>query len=231
MGTSKSHNTPRDYKKKPHDDEKEPFDKNVPEEDSSWRKASNSFSRFVKGNGDVEKAVGSYGSAKLSDVISDECSVNIETLEKLCDLLDVDDYESFVDKLNDYSKSSLDEFLAELINDIASAGIFREDVAARKALSETLKYYSKKYNSINELIAGLFNNKTEIVTYYSKRYIAEQLLTDMSIKIETNCLTASAAINIEKEIKDFVSKLDYSFRCDSSDAKESLKEILRKLSL
>jgi len=231
MGTSKSHSTPRDYKKKPHDEEKEPFEKNEPQDDNSWRKASNSFSRYVNGSGAIGKAVASYGSAKLSDLTTDECFVNIETLENLCELFDVQDYDSFVSKFDEYSKSSLEAFIAELINSIASAGIFREDVAARKALTETLKDFSKNMTTIDAFLTELFKKRPLVVTDYVKRYISEQLLTDMSIKIEANCSTAFAAINVENEIKDFISKIDYAFDCDSGEAAESLRELLRMLSL
>lgn len=231
MGTSKSHSTPRDYKKKPHDEEKEPFERDEPQDNSPWRKAANSFSRYVNGNGEIGKAVANYGVAKLPDVETGECYLNLETLENLCELFDVRDYSTFCGKFEDYNKTSLEEFIADLINKIASAGVFREDVAARKALAETLKHLSHNLFTVDDYLPYLFNNRKDVVTKYTKCYIAEQLLTDMSIKIETNCKTAFSAINVENELKAFVSNLDYAFDCGSVSADVSLKKLLRMLTL
>lgn len=231
MGTSKSHYTPRDTKKKPHDEDKEPLGNSIKQNDNLWRKASTSMSRYINGTGELGVAVSNYGGAKLPDVASGECSLNTETLEKLCALLDTNDYNFFTSKFEKYSKSSLDAFVAELINGVASAGVFREDVASRKALSETFKNIARYRNTIDGFLKELFSNKVQVVTDYIKRYISEQLLTDMSIKIETNCPTASEAIRIENEIKAFISRLNIEFDCKPSKISDSLKDALKVLSI
>lgn len=231
MGTSKSHGSPKDYSKQPHGANKEPFETDESQSGFLWRKAANNLSRYLNGNGDIIAAVSSYSCAKVSDLNNEQCSLNVETLENLCKLLELKDYDSFANEFDDYSKTSLEVFVAELINSIASVGLFREDVAARKALAETLKQFSKNINSTDNFIEILFSKKQQIITNYIKNYIAEQLLTDMGIKIETNCPTAYSAINFENEIKSYISLINYEFECGTRNASESLIEILRMLEL
>lgn len=100
------------------------------------------------------------------------------------------------------------EVLAAIVNALSPDGVTKEEVAARRAVSDTLKGLYEQLIDDGRDLSALESMSREdaaaaIVTCVES-YIFNRWLGDLGIKIEEQAISASEAVILEREIKDFI---------------------------
>lgn len=180
----------------------------------AWRNAKNFMSRIASGSSsNYRKALSSYvkaygGARKAAKSASSGTKATVSLGGFISGTYGAD-VRSVLDRYKiDYEGRSAIDILSELINFIAPIPVTKEDSIARKALIRTMEKLYELIEDENNDISTLEKIDKEvlnkIIPIQIESYIYERLLNDLGYRIETKSATPTDAINLEKEIKEYI---------------------------
>ena len=185
-----------------------------------WSNAKTFMSNLASGRstnirGAVSKYVKAYGGAKSA---SKNAVGGIKTTIRLGNFVKSISEQGLKVTLNefkiDYKDKSTKEILNELINILAPSPNTKDDAIARKALILTMEVLYELMEKDDLDIENFENlDLNIIVPTYIEVYIYQKLINDLGSRIESNCKSATDAVRLENDIKDYIhSKIETVFK-------------------
>lgn len=102
----------------------------------------------------------------------------------------------------------VNEVLAAIAGILAPDGATKEEAAARDAISETLQNLFERFMDEGRDLTALENMTREDIAAAIETcigsYIYNRWLGDLGIKIEEHAITATEAVRLEREMREFV---------------------------
>lgn len=165
----------------------------------SNRNTNSALSSYVKAHGGARKAAYSATSGKT-------------TTAKLGGFLSSISSQGIKNTLNqfkiEFAGRNVEDVLGELINKIAPAPNTKEDAVARNALLDAMEILYDKVTENND-INSLDNLDEEKFNFVMNKYIAsyifQRFLNDLESRFEEHSENVGSALNIENEIKEYIS--------------------------
>jgi hypothetical protein len=167
---------------------------------NSNRNTISALSSYVKAHGGTNSAASSATSGrmttvKLGRVLSSISSQGIQNTLKQFKI--------------EFMGRSVDEVLGDLINKIAPTPNTKEDTVARNALLDALEILYEEVDENNDDINFLDNLDEEkfnaVMNKYIASYIFQRFLNDLESRFEEYAQNEGSALNIENEIKEYIS--------------------------
>lgn len=220
------------------DSEQNSEDKKVEKQDEKtveWSNAKTFMSKVASGRsnnikGAVSKYVKAYGGAKSA---SKNAVGGIKTTINLGNFVRGISEQGLKETLDsykiDYKDKSTNEILSELINILAPTPSTKDDAVSRKALILTMEVLYEIIDQANLEIEAIEKlDVNTIIPTYIEAYIYEKLINDLGSRIESNSKSATDAVALEKDIKEYIhSKIEIVFKGKNiNDYEFSTKEIL-----
>ena len=158
------------------------------------------LSKYVKALGGAKKAAssakaGKVTAIKLGSFISGISSKGIQ--------------ETFKQYGIEYEGKTAEEVLPEIVNKIAPTGNTKEEVVARLAIGDVIDVLYEEIeknngdlNSIETLNNEQFN---DIMRKYISAYIFQRFLNDLESRFEENAKSMGSTLQIENDIKEYIS--------------------------
>ncbi|QQU02192.1 hypothetical protein [Myroides odoratus] len=202
----------------------------------SWKDAKTFMSKLASGKsnnigGAISNYVKAHGGAKSA---SKNAVGGIRTTIRLGSFINSVSTQGIKETLSEYkidfNNKSVKEILSELINVIAPSPNTKEDAIARKSLVLTMEMLyvliekeKLEVDSIEKLDLNI------VIPIYIESYIYEKLINDLGSRIEAYAKNASQAVELEKDIKDYIhAKIEIVFKGkEIKDYIFSDKEILK----
>lgn len=205
------------------------------EQTVEWSNAKTFMSKVASGRsnnikGAVSKYVKAYGGAKSA---SKNAVGGIKTTVSLGNFVRGVSEQGLKETLDaykiNYKDKSTKEVLSELINILAPSPSTKDDAVSRKALILTMEVLYELIEQENLEIEAIEKLDVNIIIpTYIESYIYQKLINDLGSRIESNSKSASEAVALEKDIKEYIhSKIEVVFEGkDIKDYEFSTKEIL-----
>lgn len=231
-------NNPESQNPENEDPEKDSEDNNTEQQEEQtveWSNAKTFMSNVASGRssnikGAVSKYVKAYGGAKSA---SKNAVGGIKTTINLGNFVKSISEQGLKETLDaykiDYKNKSTKEILSELVNILAPSPNTKEDAVSRKALILTMEVLYELIEKENLEIESIENLDVNIIIpTYIEVYIYQKLINDLGSRIESNSKSATDAVALEKNIKEYIhSKIEIVFKGkDIKDYNFSTKEIL-----
>ncbi|MGV1001203.1 hypothetical protein ACTS9U_07190 [Empedobacter falsenii] len=200
-----------------------------------WSNAKNFMSKVASGKStNVKKAVSryvkAYGGAKSA---SKNAVGGIKTTINLGNFVKRISEQGLKETLDlykiDYQNKNTKEILSELVNILAPSPNTKEDAVSRKALILTMEVLYELIEKENLEIEAIENLDINIIIpTYIEVYIYQKLINDLGSRIESNSKSATDAVALEKDIKEYIhSKIEIVFKGkEIKDYEFSTKKIL-----
>lgn len=189
------------------------------EQTNEWSNAKNYMSKLASGKstnikGAVSRYIKAYGGAKSA---SRNAVGGIKTTIRLGNFVRSISEQGIKETLDaykiDYKDKSTKEILSELINILAPSPDTKDDAIARKALILTMEVLYELMEKEDLEIESFENlDLNIIIPTYIEVYIYQKLINDLGSRIESNCKSATDAVRLENDIKEYIhSKIDTVF--------------------
>jgi len=158
------------------------------------------LSKYVKAHGGARKAASSAKAGKATAVKfgSFISGISSNGIQKTFSQLGIE-----------YEGKSVEEILSEIVNKIAPTGNTKEEVVARNAiidvleiLYEEIEKHDNDLTSLEKLNEKDFNN---VMRKYISSYIFQRFLNDLESRFEKNAENTDSALQIENDIKEYIS--------------------------
>jgi len=102
----------------------------------------------------------------------------------------------------------VNEVLAAIVNALTPDGVTKEEVAARKAVSDTLERLYERFidegRDLSALESMTREDAADAIASCVEAYIFNRWLGDLGLKIEERAVSASEAVTLEREIREFI---------------------------
>ncbi len=166
----------------------------------SNRNTNSVLSSYVKAHGGARKAAisatsGKMTTARLGGFLS---SISSQGIQNTLDQFNIE----FVGR-------NVTEVLGDLINRIAPAPNTKEDAVARNALLDAVEILYEEVEENNDDLNTLDNLDEDkfntVMNKYIASYIFQRFLNDLESRFEEHSENAGSALNIENEIKEYIS--------------------------
>ena len=165
----------------------------------SNRNTKSALSSYVKAHGGARKAAesaksGKATTARLGGFLSNISSQGIHNTLRQYNI--------------EFEGRNVEEVLSDLINEIAPVPETKEDSIARNALLDAIEelYEDVSENDGNlETLDSLDENTfNDVMRTYISSYVFQRFLNDLESRFEEHSQNTGSALNLEKEIKEYI---------------------------
>ncbi len=200
----------------PRDDDSQSQESNNTTQNSPWRRAKTSMSKYASGHGgrngkknalsDYVKGHGGSRNAAKSAKSAIRTTINIG------DLFEGVSKKGILQVLKEFQIPTEGrkpkEILNDIVNILAPTPDLNDDSVARKALIITMSIIYEKFDDEKQDITLLDSIDPDIskilVEKYIETFIYERLIHDVGSRIEKKAENSAAAAKIEQELKDYI---------------------------
>lgn len=164
---------------------------------ASFRRAARDYVRAARGSGRASSSAGGgkRATAALGGFLSTAAGQGLGTALASVGLAAV-------------VGRDVNEVLAAITNSLAPDGASKEEVAARQAIAETLeRLYERFLNEGRDLTALETMAPADIagaIAACVEAYVYNRWLGDLGLRIEQRTVTASEAVRLEREMREFI---------------------------